>query len=364
MATLPQSEAETTAAAVSAPALLSVRGANKRFGSTQVLRDLSIDIANGEFMTILGESGSGKTTLLRLIAGFESLDGGEIWISGNRIDQLPPYRRPVNTVFQQYALFPHLTVRDNVAYGLRVSKIAESQVSAEVEAALAMVKMATHASKKPSQLSGGQQQRIALARALVKRPRLLLLDEPLSALDATLRAQMQMELKALQREVGIAFVFVTHDQQEAMALSDRIALLRRGSLEQVATPREMYNRPATSYVAQFFGTTNLLHCDVRSGIATCGGLSFPTGVENPQALFSIRPEAICVAGTISSPSKVRFGASVLERTFRGSSDSVKVQVSGGPELIVRIPSQLALAPETQFEFDCADAVGVADSEAQ
>jgi ABC-type Fe3+/spermidine/putrescine transport system ATPase subunit len=206
--------------------LLEIRGVAKRFGAREVLKNISLNIASGEFLTLLGESGSGKTTVLRLVAGFEQPSAGEIWMSGQRLDTLPPYKRRVNTVFQHYALFPHLSVRENVAYGLRVQKTSATEIGGRVDEALRMVKMQEFAASRPSKLSGGQQQRVALARALVNRPLLLLLDEPLSALDANLRKQMQSELKALQRELGITFLFVTHDQEEAMALSDRIALLR------------------------------------------------------------------------------------------------------------------------------------------
>src|SRR5579862_2741146 len=258
--------------------LLSVRNVAKSFGKNAVLRDISLQIAEGEFLTILGESGSGKTTLLRIIAGFESADSGEILMEGERLDLLPPYRRRVNTVFQHYALFPHLSVEENVGYGLRVAKLPKDEIAARVAEALAMVKMTALAKSKPAKISGGQQQRIALARALVNRPRLLLLDEPLSALDANLRRQMQMELKSLQREVGISFVFVTHDQEEAMVMSDRIALLRMGELEQVASPREIYGHPATAYTAQFIGHTNLLGGEVKAGMARCKGLTWPANL--------------------------------------------------------------------------------------
>ncbi len=213
--------------------LLSIRGVAKIFGQAKVLNAVSLEVAEGEFLTILGESGSGKTTLLRIIAGFEQPDEGEVWMERERLDLLPPSRRGVNTVFQSYALFPHLSVFENVAYGLRAKKTPAKEITTRVESALAQVKIDDFARRKPAQLSGGQQQRVALSRALVNRPRLLLLDEPLSALDANLRRQMQSELKALQREVGIAFVFVTHDQEEAMTLSDRIALLRAGEVRMV-----------------------------------------------------------------------------------------------------------------------------------
>ena len=274
-------------------ALLEVRNVAKSFGTAQVLKNISLQMASGEFLTLLGESGSGKTTLLRLIAGFEQPSSGEIWMAGERLDLLPPNKRRVNTVFQNYALFPHLNVRENVAYGLRVKSAPKNEIADRVAAALDMVKMKAFAEARPATLSGGQQQRIALARALINRPQLLLLDEPLSALDANLRKQMQSELKALQRQVGITFLFVTHDQEEGMALSDRIALIRSGTLEQVAAPREIYAHPATAYTAQFIGQTNLLHGEVRGEWATCGSIRiFP--VKGPQgaATFSLRPEAI------------------------------------------------------------------------
>ena len=279
----------------STAALLSLRAVAKHFGKNIVLRDITLEIAEGEFLTILGESGSGKTTLLRILAGFEQATSGEVWMAGERLDTQPPYRRRVNTVFQSYALFPHMTVEDNVGYGLRIAKRPAAEIQSRVSEALAKVKMSAYAKSKPSKISGGQQQRIALARALVNRPRVLLLDEPLSALDANLRRQMQVELKALQREVGITFIFVTHDQEEAMVMSDRIALLRSGELEQVASPREIYTRPATAYTAQFIGHTNLLKAEVRNGAATSGTLTWPTSSPDGPALFSLRPECIRIA---------------------------------------------------------------------
>ena len=227
-------------------------------------------------------------------------------MGGERLDNLPPYRRRVNTVFQHYALFPHLTVAENVGYGLKIARLPKQEVATRVEQALDMVKMTAYAASKPAKISGGQQQRIALARALVNRPRLLLLDEPLSALDANLRRQMQVELKSLQREVGISFVFVTHDQEEAMVMSDRIALLRMGELEQVASPREIYNRPATAYTAQFIGHTNLLSGEVKDGIARCQSLSWRTGLRDGPGLFSLRPENIRLAEAAGDGSTVRF----------------------------------------------------------
>src|SRR5580765_5842298 len=304
MLTKDQSES-TASGTLDSAALLDIRKVAKTFGQSVVLREISLKVAEGEFLTILGESGSGKTTLLRIIAGFESATSGEVCMKGERLDLLPPYKRRVNTVFQHYALFPHLTVEQNVGYGLRVEKQAESEITARVEQALARVKMTAHAKAKPSKISGGQQQRVALARALVKRPQLLLLDEPLSALDANLRRQMQVELKSLQREVGIAFVFVTHDQEEAMVMSDRIALLRFGQLEQIASPREIYNHPATSYTAQFIGHTNLLRSEVKSGVVHCGSLSWPTSLPDGAAVFSLRPEKVRIISGAANNSAVQ-----------------------------------------------------------
>jgi spermidine/putrescine transport system ATP-binding protein len=340
--------------------LLEVRNIAKRFGSVNVLKSISLQIASGEFLTLLGESGSGKTTLLRLIAGFEQPTSGEIWMSGARLDTLPPYKRRVNTVFQQYALFPHLSVADNAAYGLRVTGSPASGIPARVDAALRMVKMQDFAAARPSRLSGGQQQRIALARALINRPQLLLLDEPLSALDANLRKQMQGELKSLQRELGITFLFVTHDQEEAMALSDRIALLKDGALEQVASPREIYARPATSYTAQFIGQTNLLRADVREGIANCGSLRWRANAPNGSALFSLRPEAIRLASEASpSTDAVRFRALIRQQIFSGSVEHLEVDCAG-QLLRVQIPARCVLTGEHEFVYDPSDAVSVGE----
>jgi len=345
---------------VTGGALLEVREIAKHFGPCEVLKGISLQIASGEFLTLLGESGSGKTTLLRLIAGFEQPTSGEIWMSGERLDTLPPYKRRVNTVFQNYALFPHLSVEENVAYGLRVTRTLATEIPSRVADALRMVKMQQYAAARPSTISGGQQQRVALARALVNRPQLLLLDEPLSALDASLRKQMQVELKSLQREVGITFLFVTHDQEEAMALSDRIALLKDGSLEQVASPREIYARPATSYTAQFIGQTNLLRSNVRGGIATCGSLSWPLSAPDGPAVFSIRPEAIRLTSEAASAAgTVRFRARIVQQTFGGSSEQLEVDC-GGQSLHVRLSAVGPLSGEHEFAFSPADAVLVRD----
>lgn len=340
-------------------ALLEVRNVSKRFGSADVLKNISLNIASGEFLTLLGESGSGKTTLLRLIAGFEQPSSGEIWMGGERLDTQPPYRRTVNTVFQNYALFPHLNARDNVAYGLRVKGKPAREIDGRVEEALSMVKMQGFALSRPSQLSGGQQQRIALARALVNRPQLLLLDEPLSALDANLRKQMQSELKSLQREIGITFLFVTHDQEEAMALSDRIALLRGGTVEQVALPREIYARPATAYTAQFIGQTNLLRGEIRGSIATCGALRWPLEETDGSAIFSLRPEAIRLsADGKRGASEVKFRAAIRQQLYGGTSELLEVDCGNGQTLRVRIPACGPLTGEHDFVFSISDAIRV------
>jgi spermidine/putrescine transport system ATP-binding protein len=349
----------TQNAGVAAP-LLEVRAVAKRFGAHEVLRTISLNIAAGEFITLLGESGSGKTTMLRLIAGFEQPSSGELWMNGERLDELPPYKRRVNTVFQQYALFPHLNVRDNVAYGLRVTNAPANEIDARVSDALRMVKMDAFACARPTTLSGGQQQRVALARALVNRPLLLLLDEPLSALDANLRKQMQSELKSLQREVGITFLFVTHDQEEAMALSDRIALLRNGALEQIASPREIYSHPATAYTAQFIGQTNLLRAEVRGYMAICGALRWPTAGADGSALFSLRPEAIQLAGSAApSTASTSFSATIRQQLYGGASELLELDCAG-QILRAKIPAHGPLTGAHEFAFAVDDAVRVAD----
>jgi spermidine/putrescine transport system ATP-binding protein len=358
MAVIVQSEAGAPDRS-SGPLLLSIRGVAKTFGKHVVLKDISLEVAEGEFLTILGESGSGKTTLLRIIAGFEHATAGGLYMRGERIDSLPPYRRPVNTVFQNYALFPHLNVEENVGYGLRVARRPAEEAAARVEKALAMVKMAAYAKTKPSKISGGQQQRIALARALVNRPSLLLLDEPLSALDANLRRQMQVELKSMQREVGITFIFVTHDQEEAMVMSDRIALLRFGQLEQIATPRDIYDRPATAYTAQFIGHTNLLRAEVKNDVARCHALTWPTDAGEGTRQFSLRPENIRLATGASGCA--RFRATVLDKAFHGATELLRVDCGGGQIITVRAASSDLHRGEVEFEFTPSHAVEVEPS---
>jgi spermidine/putrescine transport system ATP-binding protein len=256
-------------AEVDATGAISLRGLTKRFGEHTVLRGIDLDIAGGEFFSLLGPSGCGKTTTLRLIGGFDRADEGCVLLDGVDVSDAPPERRPVNTVFQSYALFPHLTVEQNVAFGLRFGtadrRSRDGDASARVRDALEMVQMTSFATRKPHRLSGGQQQRVALARALVLRPKVLLLDEPLGALDAKLRKALQLELSALQRDVGITFVYVTHDQEEALTMSDRLAVMTEGSVAQVGTPQQVYDQPASAYVAAFLGVANLFAADHRGG---------------------------------------------------------------------------------------------------
>lgn len=278
----------------------------KSFGSEVAVRNLNMAVRQGEFFSILGPSGCGKTTTLRLIAGFETPTSGEIMIRGSDMGRVPPFRRPVNTVFQSYALFDHMTVKDNIAFGLKIKHMGASQVRERVMEALRLVKMEALAHRYPAQLSGGQQQRVALARALVNRPAVMLLDEPLGALDLKLRKQMQVELSNLHRQLGITFIMVTHDQEEALSLSDRIAVMNKGDIEQVGTPSDIYDRPRTPFVADFIGDTNLLSGQVEQFDPTTLKVITPSGLQvlvqgqptelSPRSthpvVVSVRPEKI------------------------------------------------------------------------
>jgi spermidine/putrescine transport system ATP-binding protein len=305
-------------------------------GAVRALDGVSLAIRPNEFFTLLGPSGCGKTTLLRLIAGFETQDTGTILLDGKPLDGLPPYRRPVNTVFQSYAVFPHLTVAENVAFGLEMQRQPRSAIAARVRDMLALVKLEGLEARKPAQLSGGQQQRVALARALANRPRVLLLDEPLSALDLKLRTEMQLELKRLQAEVGITFVFVTHDQHEALTMSDRIAVMRGGRILQIGTPEEIYERPAARFVADFIGETNLLEA-TRIGTARfrlSSGLEIETAEAGPpgdSVVLVIRPEraALVPPGGSALPARVE------QVVFVGSDTIYLVVIEGGLRFRVR-----------------------------
>ncbi|MEL0620148.1 spermidine/putrescine ABC transporter ATP-binding protein PotA [Psychrobacter proteolyticus] len=263
MTDLSQNTHNTSALPHDDQVLLQLTGLKKTYDQTEVLKDINLDIKHGEFLTLLGPSGCGKTTLLRLIAGFEQPNAGAIYLDGVQMAGLSADKRPVNTVFQQYALFPHMSVAQNVAYGLKLKKVPKDEIQRRVSEMLAMVQLEHLANRKPQDLSGGQQQRVAIARAVINRPKLLLLDEPLSALDHKLRLQMQSELKRLQRELGITFVFVTHDQEEALSMSDRIAVMKDGTFQQIGTPIEIYETPANLFTAKFIGETNLFRAEVK-----------------------------------------------------------------------------------------------------
>jgi ABC-type Fe3+/spermidine/putrescine transport system ATPase subunit len=346
------------AAPAAEPAFLRIESVGKSFGTQRVLESISLDIQRGEFLTLLGESGSGKTTLLRIVAGFERATAGQILLEGERLDTLPPHRRPIHTVFQSYALFPHMSVFNNVAYGLRVRGCERAEAKSRVEAALAKVRMESFAKHFPRQISGGQKQRVALARALVNRPKVLLLDEPLSALDANLRVEMQRELKLLQQDLGITFLFVTHDQSEALAISDRVVLLHKGKIEQCGTPREIYARPHTAYSATFLGKSNLLRGVVKEGVVDCGIFSLPTQVPDGPTVFSLRPEAIAPAS--SSEGLVRFQARVLTEQFHGANTLVTLQCAGGVELTARLAAPLRSGESHSFAFRAEDCVPLED----
>ena len=326
--------------------LLELRGISRRFGDVVAVDDLSLTIAAGEFITLLGASGSGKTTTLRMIAGFEHPGSGEILMDGVAVTALPPYRRDLNTVFQHYALFPHMTVRENVEYGLRMKRVPAAERRERVARALEMVRLADLGGRAPRQLSGGQQQRVALARALVNRPRILLLDEPLGALDLKLRREMQLELKRLQSHLNITFIYVTHDQEEALTMSDRIVLMRLGRVAQVGTPRELYDRPANRYVADFIGDTNLLPCvvaeaangtaTVRIGDALLRGSCEPGLAPGAGAWLSVRPEAIAILPADAAPAGVNLlDGRVEEAVYAGALLRVHVATAAGPRAVAQ-----------------------------
>jgi putative spermidine/putrescine transport system ATP-binding protein len=335
-----------------------LREVSRYFGDVRAVDRVSLAIEDGEFFSMLGPSGSGKTTCLRLIGGFELPSEGQILLHGKDASDLPPYERDVNTVFQDYALFPHLSVVDNVAYGLRMKGIGRQARRREAEAALEQVALGGLGDRHPGQLSGGQRQRVALARALVNRPRVLLLDEPLGALDLKLREQMQVELKSLQRRIGITFVYVTHDQGEALSMSDRVAVFSRGRVEQVAPPRELYARPSTTFVAGFVGTANVLTGEVARRIA--GG--------DAARSVSIRPEQITF-GT-PGPGQLGIAGKVVDVQFHGPTSRFEVEAADA-RLVVTVANrdagadadrpklgdavELAWSPEAMIELRGSEA---------
>ncbi|AFJ47108.1 ABC transporter ATP-binding protein [Shimwellia blattae] len=295
----------------------------RRYGDVCAVDNVSITIRDGEFFSMLGPSGSGKTTCLRLVAGFDLPTSGTIHILGQQAGNLPPYQRDVNTVFQDYALFPHMSVLENVAYGLMVKGVSRAERQAKASRALERVALGNMAQRKPAQLSGGQRQRVALARALVNQPRVLLLDEPLGALDLKLREQMQGELKSLQRELGITFIFVTHDQSEALSMSDRVAVFNNGRIEQVDAPRQLYSRPRTAFVAAFVGTSNVLAGHV-AGEPAMG-----------DRLFALRPEHIRLDGQAAIAAR----GQIRQIQYQGAATRLELALEGGEKLLVSVPDQ-------------------------
>jgi spermidine/putrescine transport system ATP-binding protein len=328
-------------------AAVEARGVTKTFGAGQdgvrALDDVSVSIRQNEFFTLLGPSGCGKTTLLRLIAGFELPSAGEILLAGQPVGHLPPYRRPVNTVFQSYALFPHMSVAENIGFGLEMQGIPGEERRRRVDEMLNLVKLTGLGGRRSAQLSGGQQQRVALARALANRPKVLLLDEPLSALDLKLRKEMQIELKRLQHETGITFVFVTHDQEEALTMSDRIAVMNRGRILQIGRPTEIYEHPIERFVADFIGETNFLDAEVKDLADGSATLRLPSGTtvavptRRPVAIgakvhIAIRPER---AALVKQGDQALLAGRVQDIVYFGTDTTYHVELAGGGQLTVR-----------------------------
>jgi len=313
-----------TASATTSPPAVRLESVVKRYGDVLAVDGIDLDVRDGEFFSMLGPSGSGKTTTLRMIAGFETPTAGRVLLHGTDVTTTPPFDRDVNTVFQDYALFPHMTVADNVAYGLMVRKVPKPERIARVTEALRMVRLPGYEARKPSQLSGGQRQRVALARSLVNRPRVLLLDEPLGALDLKLREEMQIELKAIQQQVGITFIYVTHDQQEALTMSDRLAVFNNGRIEQIGAPADVYERPATRFVAGFVGTSNLLSGPVAEAIIGRAG----TYTVRPEKIRIAEPSAEVAADENSALGRIR------DVVYLGPDTRFIVALDAGSDLVV------------------------------
>lgn len=343
--------------------LLQLDGVQHSYGGVRALNDISLTIADNEFFALLGPSGCGKTTLLRSIAGFETPEKGEIRLDGADLTLLPAHKRPVNLMFQSYALFPHLSVEKNVAYGLEAERLDKAEIRRRVGETLETVGLLEFAKRRPAKLSGGQRQRVALARAIVKRPRLLLLDEPLSALDRKVRAEMQLELKRMQHEVGMTFVVVTHDQEEAMSMADRVAVLNKGSVEQLDTPVGLYSRPTTRFVASFIGTANLLDgMSVPGGIEVSGIAFIPVESDVPigsPATAVVRPEDV----TIVPADAGLLRGTVVDTFFLGGSSTVSVAVPGLARAVSCTVHAAHVATRGELvglRFDAARTVAVAN----
>jgi spermidine/putrescine transport system ATP-binding protein len=375
-------KAESATPLASAPGSVALRSLTKRYGDAVAVDDVTLDVQAGEFLSLLGPSGCGKTTTLRMIGGFEFPDDGSIQISGRNVANLPPHKRSVNTVFQAYALFPHMKVADNVAYGLRRSGVPKSEVADRVSRALDMVRMTAFAARKPAQLSGGQQQRIALARALVNRPSVLLLDEPMSALDRKLREEMQVELKLLQHELGTTFIFVTHDQEEALSMSDRVAVMKDGRIEQIGTASSVYDAPESAFVAGFIGRQNSFAGTISSfdsaGVSVhTAGLSLhstrPTkgtvaASGGAEVTAAIRPESVVVspAATGGPVSEANAPVNSVTGTLLGVSElghslQMVIQTPSDDQILARLPRAANPPTELGSPVTCswsADAVRI------
>ena len=326
---------------------IELRGVTKRYGQQVALRDVDVEIRDGEFFCMLGPSGCGKTTTLNLIGGFVAPTEGTISIQGRRIDTLPPHKRPVNTVFQSYALFPHMNVRENVRFGLKMDRVARRESDGRVAEALALVGLDAFGDRMPAELSGGQQQRVAVARALVKRPAVLLLDEPLCALDLKLRQRLQVELAQIHREVGTTFVYVTHDQEEAMSMADRIAVMNEGRIEQLGTPTEIYRRPVSRFVADFIGDSNFFEVDVAGETATLAdGTRVPCAPGAGKGTLMVRPEAIRLAEESDAPAGAVRGTAV-QSSFLGNHVRVAVECAAceAPVMVALHGREGAAVPE-------------------
>jgi spermidine/putrescine transport system ATP-binding protein len=319
--------------------IVELKDVNKSYGENKVVKNLNLRVIEGEFLTLLGPSGCGKTTTLRMIAGFEDTTDGTIMIEGQDVANKPPYKRDVNTAFQNYALFPHMNVFDNIAFGLREKKIKKSEIRQRVTEMLELVQLGGFEKRMPSQMSGGQKQRISIARALVNRPKVLLLDEPLGALDLKLRKQMQVELKHLQRILGITFIYVTHDQEEALTMSDRIAVMHNGVLEQIGLPSEIYDRPATKFVADFIGDSNIMEASIESVNGDELSVMFETGrapacaagfVKDEMVYVSVRPEKL--KGSLEPVEGFSLFGTVKEHIYVGSTIKTMVVFPNGQEL--------------------------------
>jgi spermidine/putrescine transport system ATP-binding protein len=327
-----------------APGEITIEGCTKRFGALTAVSDVSLTIPGGEFFSMLGPSGCGKTTTLRMIAGFEMPDAGRILLQGGDVTHVPPAKRNVNMVFQAYGLFPHMTVAENIAFGPKIKKLGRSEIATRVAEVVRTVQLNGMEDRRPAQLSGGQQQRVALARALVNRPAALLLDEPLGALDLKLRKEMQLELKDLQQRTGTTFVYVTHDQEEAMTMSDRIAVMNHGVVEQLATPRELYQRPASGFVAGFIGVSNLItmRIDRREGALLIMDLgdgqrilaTDPGGMSGTDLTITVRPEWIKLASGDAGDRASRVGGTVVDVVYLGSVTQMIVELPTGERLTV------------------------------